>query len=270
MSHAMRENGRVTLVIPCYNEANRLDCSAFEHALMTMGWLDFCFVNDGSTDTTATVLGTLAASHPRRVRVVSLPVNAGKAEAVRQGLLHAAASGSIVGFWDADLATPITECAALRDVIMSGSADWVFGIRLRSLGRLIVRRPLRHYLGRLFATVASVSLGIESYDTQCGAKLFRVTPLLHEVLAEPFRSRWIFDVEMLVRADTLLRLASSTTEATAGLSPVEALVHEYPLSRWEHRPGSKVRPTDFVRALRELLMVRADRARWRTRRISAA
>lgn len=260
---------RLTLVIPCYNEAKRLDRRAFEDAITTMGWLDLCFVNDGSTDDTAAVLSALQAAHPQRIQLLTLAQNSGKAEAVRQGLQHVAASSPIVGFWDADLATPIAECAALREVLNTGPADWVFGIRLRSLGRLIVRRPLRHYLGRLFATVASLSLGIESYDTQCGAKLFRVTPLLRAVLAEPFRSRWIFDVELLVRADTLLRVASGTDGDPTRVAPVESLVHEHPLSRWEHRAGSKVRPTDFVRALRDLLIVRADRARWRTRRISA-
>jgi glycosyltransferase involved in cell wall biosynthesis len=260
---------RVTLVVPCFNEAVRLDRQAFAQALTTTGWLDFCFVDDGSTDGTRALLEQLQAAHPKRVQVLALERNSGKAEAVRQGLLRVASTSPIVGFWDADLATPIEECSALRDVLVHGTADWVFGIRLRSLGRLIVRRPLRHYLGRLFATVTSLVLGIDSYDTQCGAKLFRVTPLLGAVLAEPFRSRWIFDVEMLVRADTLLR-GERGSPASGVVNPsVESLVHEYPLSRWAHQAGSKVRPGDFIRALRELFVVRADRARWRTRRISA-
>ena len=56
---------------------------------------------------------------------------------------------------------------------------------------------LGKYAGRIFATTVSVSLGLPIYDTQCGAKVFRQTPLLGRVLADPFESRWIFDVELL-------------------------------------------------------------------------
>lgn len=249
---------RVTLVVPCFNEAARLDRGAFEQALVTTGWLDFCFVDDGSTDGTGAVLSALAAAHPRRVQVLTLSRNAGKAEAVRQGLLHAAACSPIVGFWDADLATPLPECERLRDTFQHvPHADWIFGIRLRSLGRTVERRAVRHYLGRVFATATTLALDVHAYDTQCGAKLFRVTPLLQAVLAEPFRSRWIFDVEMLVRAQALLRLDHP--------DPLAPLVYEQPLAQWTHQDGSKVRPTDFLRALRDLLRLRADRRRWEER-----
>lgn len=250
---------RVTLVIPCFNEAARLDRAAFEQALVTTGWLDFCFVDDGSTDDTGALLAAMAAAHPRRVHVLTLTRNSGKAEAVRQGLQHAAASSPLVGFWDADLATPLSECAGLRDTFLQiPHADWIFGIRLRSLGRTIERRALRHYLGRVFATATTLTLDVHSYDTQCGAKLFRVTPLLLAVLSEPFRSRWIFDVEMLVRAHALLR--------TVHPDPLAQLVYEQPLARWTHQGGSKVRPTDFVRALRDLFRLRRDRRRWEDHR----
>jgi glycosyltransferase involved in cell wall biosynthesis len=255
MTEMSLDTMRVTLVVPCYNEASRFDLHAFDHALTTTGWLDFCFVNDGSTDDTAALLASIQAAHPRRVHVLTLQHNGGKAEAVRQGLRAASVDSPLVGFWDADLATPLSECEALRQVFtVHRSADWVFGIRLRSLGRVVERHPLRHYLGRLFATAVTMLLQVHSYDTQCGAKLFRVTPLLHTVLSEPFQSRWIFDVEMLVRAEALLR----------GRQPMgfAGLVYEQPLMRWTHQGGSKVRPLDFVKALRDLFRVRADRVRW--------
>jgi glycosyltransferase involved in cell wall biosynthesis len=265
----------LTLVIPCYNEAHRFRHEAFASALTSQGWLSLCFVNDGSTDTTAEVLEAFRQAYPGRVAMLTLPHNVGKGEAVRRGLLHAADRGpangaQLVGFWDADLATPLEECAALRAQLEGRpETEWVFGIRLRSLGRQVSRRAARHYLGRLFATAASLTLGVGAYDTQCGAKLFRVTPLLRAVLSEPFRSRWIFDVEMLMRAQELLGGRSASARHHPGdEGPLTALVYEQPLARWTHQPGSKVRPTDFLRALRDLARVRADRARWRARRIS--
>ena len=246
---------RLMLVIPCYNEAMRLDCGALDAALRGMAWLDLCLVDDGSTDATADVLRSVERTWLGRVSVLTLPNNCGKAEAVRQGLLFASAQRNLCGFWDADFSAPLSEVAALRGTLeAAATVEWVWGIRLRSLGRRVERRASRHYLGRAFATVTSIMLGLPSYDTQCGAKLFRVSPLLLEILSEPFTSRWIFDVEMLARADALLGHAGDTS--------VEEVVREQPLAVWQHRAGSKVRPMDFFWALRELVRVRRERGRW--------
>ncbi|MBC7843119.1 MAG: glycosyltransferase [Gemmatimonadaceae bacterium] len=246
----------LTLVVPCYNEARRLDSAAFHSALQQFAWLRLCFVNDGSTDASASLLEDLQSKAPTRIDVITLPRNGGKAEAVRAGLLHAAAISDYCGFWDADLSAPLTEIGALYAVFAAEPAvEWVFGIRLRSLGRHITRGALRHYIGRVFATLASGALGIGTYDTQCGAKLFRVTPLLRDVLSEAFLSPWVFDVEMLSRADALLR-------ATSG-AQIDAVIFEQPLRRWHHRGGSKVRPIDLIRASVDLFRIRGAQSRWR-------
>ena len=75
------------------------------------------------------------------------------------------------------------------------------------------------------------------------------------MLAEPFLSRWIFDVEMVTRLKGLL-------QANGGAALSQA-VYEQPLAVWTHRAGSKVRSGDFVKAVMELLTVRRDSARWR-------
>ena len=252
---------RLVLVVPCYNEAARFDAPAFLHALDSLPSLQFCFVDDGSTDDTLTALRQVQHQAPLdRVEILSLPRNAGKAEAVRRGLLHACAivaesAPEFCGFWDADLSAPLTELPALlAEFDREPTRQWIWGIRLRALGRDITRGTLRHYLGRGFATATSLALGLGSYDTQCGAKLFRIDALLREVVSEPFLSRWVFDVEMLSRADQLLRAAGGDGAAT--------LVYEQPLARWHHRGGSKVRATDFLRALRELVAIRRGASRW--------
>src|SRR4051794_39855798 len=99
---------RATIVVPCYNEARRLDVHAFRTFARDDRAPRFLFVNDGSRDATLEILGDLRGTDPARFDVLNLTRNAGKAEAVRRGLVRALADGpDYVGYWDADLATPL-------------------------------------------------------------------------------------------------------------------------------------------------------------------
>ncbi len=91
-------------------------------------------------------------------------------------------------------------------------------------------------------------LGLEVYDTQCGAKLFRACPKIKALFQQPFHSRWIFDVEIIAR----LIQASRGNEL---MSP-EHVIYEFPLTEWRDVPGSKLRSSDFVRAVWELARIR--------------
>ncbi len=235
------------IVIPCYNERRRLNADAFREFILDHEGISFLFVNDGSTDGTRELLDELAAGSPERLRAMHLERNSGKAEAVRRGLLEARGPGvRYAGFWDADLATPLD---AIPDFVGHLDAhqdvQMIFGARVRLLGREIDRRAVRHYLGRIFATTASLVLGVPLYDTQCGAKLFRMSPEIVRLFETPFRSRWIFDVEIVARF--------FCEPHSAG---VGSLIHERPLERWRDVAGSKVRPRDFVRAVFELWTIR--------------
>ena len=248
----------LTLVVPCFNEALRLNCAAFLEALDSRPWLSLCFVNDGSTDDTARALKSLQHRAPDRISILTLHVNQGKAEAVRLGLLVACDKTPYCGFWDADLAAPLRELETLFDVFTrEPGVDWVWAIRLRSLGRSVTRGALRHYVGRVFASAASWVLGLAVNDTQCGAKLFRVSPLLKAVIAEPFSSRWVFDVEMLSRATAIMRGEPRR---------IESIVYEQPLRDWHHVRGSKVRAIDAIHAFTGLLTILAQRQKWIGRR----
>ncbi len=243
---------RAVVVIPCYNEATRLRTDAFAAFLESPAGagIDFIFVNDGSSDATLSVLDALRSRFADRIRVFDKQPNAGKAEAVRYGMLQAIAGGAceVTGFWDADLATPLEQIPDLAGVLLgTPGLTMVFGARVRLLGRQIHRQRARHYLGRCFATAASRVLRMQIYDTQCGAKLFRVTPELADVLARPFLSRWIFDVELLARF--LARHGGDP-------APVREMIYEYPLPAWSDVAGSKVHPLDFFKAFNELLQIR--------------
>jgi dolichyl-phosphate beta-glucosyltransferase len=240
----------VTIVVPCYEEAARLDPDAFAEAAHATPGLHFLFVDDGSHDATLALLRALAARGPERLGVLALPANRGKAAAVRAGLLEAFARGhDYVGWWDADLATPLAEIPRFVAALEAApDREIVFGARVQMLGRTIERSALRHYAGRVVATAASRTLGLAVYDTQCGAKLLRSTPALAALFEEPFASGWIFDVELLAR---LVR-----QRRDAGGPPAEDAVLELPLHAWRDVPGSRVRPWDFARALVELARIR--------------
>jgi dolichyl-phosphate beta-glucosyltransferase len=236
-----------TVVIPCYNEAKRLDVEAFDRFLPNTPEVSFVFVDDGSTDDTLNVLHEIERRHPERVRVLAISPNGGKADAIRCGMLFAMQTqNDIVGFWDADLATPLDAIPDFLKILRTRpDIEWVFGARVSLLGRQIERSPVRHYLGRVFATVVSTLLRLPIYDTQCGAKLFRVSPEFKQVLAEPFISPWISDVEIIAR---LIKLRGN-------LASVRNSIYEFPLMRWHDVAGSKVKPTDFVRAILEVFAI---------------
>lgn len=252
----------LTLVVPCFNEASRLDRAAFAAFAHRHGAsASLLLVDDGSTDGTRSVLDALAGSCPGRIDVLVMPRNAGKAEAVRRGILHALSRGApVVGYLDADLATPLSEALRLLETLQARPLDVVIGARVLLHGHAIDRDPARHYLGRVFGTLASAILRLRIYDTQCGAKLFRAGPALSAALAEPFLSRWAFDVELLGR---LLIGAPSVPPI-----PTERLA-EVPLQRWADVAGSKVSAAAMARALVDLARIERDLAR-RRRRVGAA
>jgi glycosyltransferase involved in cell wall biosynthesis len=244
--------GRLTVVVPCYNEAERLDGAAFVAYVDARPDMSLIFVDDGSKDATASVLAALAAQRPAAIHVLSLQRNSGKAEAVRQGMLQAlAANAEIVGYLDADLSTPTSEMPRLLAAVERPGVQVAIGARVALLGTDIHRSPVRHYLGRVFASGASMILRARIYDTQCGAKLFRATPAVSAALAEPFLSRWAFDVEFLGR---LLAGTSSVPPL-----PQTAIV-EVPLAIWHDVKGSKLGAVAMARTLKDLAMIAADLA----------
>ena len=233
---------QITLVVPCYNEAHRIDVDAFAAFAGEHETVGLVFVNDGSSDGTLEVL-TKATESIRRASVLNLPTNQGKGEAVRVGVLSAFQQGSdLFGYWDADLSTPLNEMFAMAALFDTHpQLHLVMGSRVQLLGRNVTRRATRHYVGRVFATAASLTLGLPVYDTQCGAKLFRNNELTRGLFQDPFTTRWVFDVEILARL--------MTTTGAVSTSAISELVCEYPLESWTHVPAGNIRLRDFPASL---------------------
>jgi hypothetical protein len=74
-----------------------------------------------------------------------------------------------------------------------------------------------------------------------------VTSKTRQVFAEPFLSKWVFDVEIIARYLNLYRNDPKH---------LEQIIYEYPLETWVDIPGSKVRPKDFLKALQDLFRIK--------------
>jgi glycosyltransferase involved in cell wall biosynthesis len=234
---------KAVIIVPIFNERKRFREDEF--LKFENGDVGFLFVDDGSTDNSASMIEGLKSKFPAKFDLLSLPENLGKAEAVRQGFLKALPmQPHYIGYWDADLATPLSAISEFIQIFEGNSnIQLVTGARVKLLGRDIQRNIIRHYLGRIFATAASLVLNLPIYDTQCGAKLFRTQPWLNEIFAERFLGRWVFDVEMLARF--------------AKIRPdgIEQLIYECPLKQWHDIKGSKLKLTDFFWAFLDLVRI---------------
>jgi dolichyl-phosphate beta-glucosyltransferase len=240
MAHS--DHLKTCIIIPCYNEEKRLDCQAFENYFLSHPNVFFLFVNDGSKDRTLTLLQAMTKKYSQ-VECLDLPQNGGKAQAVRAGVLEACKNDfDCIGYFDADLATPLEEIELLLQGFTSlRKFEVVLGSRLKRLGARIERKLSRHLLGRVFATFASLALELKVYDTQCGAKLFKKA-VAQKIFALPFMSYWIFDVELLFRL-----------KQTQEFQQNADCILEIPLNSWEDKVGSKLKPTDFLKAPWELI-----------------
>jgi dolichyl-phosphate beta-glucosyltransferase len=250
MSHSQGHGAALWLVIPCYNEERRLRPDAFGDFLAAHETVQILFVDDGSRDSTRRVLTQISQGSDGRAGILALERNRGKAEAVRSGVEYVLRhfDPEIVGFWDADLATPLAAVDKFLDVFeLRPEVLMVFGARVKLLGRHVERRALRHYLGRVFATTVSSMLRLPIYDTQCGAKMFRVDEAARVAFAEQFLSKWVFDVEILAR---YLKFFQGDTHK------LEQAIYEYPLEQWVDVAGSKVHAGDFFKALLDIVRIK--------------
>ena len=235
------------IVVPCYNEVKRLPARDFLDFVGSCEHISFIFVNDGSTDDTGSIVVKLCNASPRRISMIHLKQNSGKAEAVRTGLIKALQSRPVyVGYWDADLSTPLWEIDRLASFMdKDPKIKAVFGARVQLIGRTIKRKAYRHYIGRFFATIFSQILRFPVYDTQCGAKVFRFDESLVDILSKPFLTRWLFDVELLSRMVCQSKVRASH----------DAMIREEPLFQWIHVGGSKIRIGNALHVLVETFRI---------------
>lgn len=228
---------KTVIIIPCYNEAERLPLDEFKKGFVLNPDVLFLFANDGSTDNTIEILNHLALEFGN-VNLLDIQPNTGKANAVRYAIQHALENYSFdyIGYFDADLATPLSEIHRFIDYFEDDlKRKMVVGSRVRRMGAEIDRTWKRHIIGRVFATFASATLRLPIYDTQCGAKMIR-QDVVELLFKEPFISKWLFDVEVFARLTLHI-----------GYPEIKSAVFEHPLGKWIEKGDSRIKPKDFFR-----------------------
>jgi dolichyl-phosphate beta-glucosyltransferase len=244
MTEPCSNQENICIIIPCYNEEQRLPVSEYEAFLSKDSKTIICFVNDGSKDNTHDVLLKLKQKFKKNVAVVSYKNNVGKAEAVRKGMLYCNEkfSHDAIAYLDADLATSLEECVELSSYLDS-NISFVFGSRIMKIGSVIIRNQYRFLIGRLIATFISKILKLKVYDTQCGCKIFDKA-LSETIFKDPFISKWLFDVEIFQRIILIY-----------GRQQVLNKMIEIPLKRWIDKDGSKVKISYFFKMLMDLYFI---------------
>ena len=236
---------KVVIIIPCYNEADRLDTNNFIDYLSKNSHLHFIFIDDGSTDNTNLIIKQIILKFNSLASLLINGTNKGKAESVRLGVIESyKMNPDFIGFLDADLAAPIEEIDNLLKIIKTDNKKKVvFASRIKLIGNEISRNFFRHLIGRVFATCVALLLKIRIYDTQCGAKIFS-KKICEVIFLEQFISPWLFDVEIFAR---LLNVY--------GMDKTIEISFEQPVSKWIDIDGSKVKPIYFLKAPFELLKI---------------
>ena len=247
----MASSPSITIVIPAYNEAERLGPTLDRVIAFAQNkqWnAEIIVVNDGSHDQTAEIVRNFAAKTPV-VRLVENLVNRGKGYTVRNGVLNA--KGELILFSDADMSSPIEEApkllAALED------ADIAIGSRWMNTELQTRRQSLmRQILGRVFNLLLRLLLRLNFKDTQCGFKAFRREAAMAVFPLQQVEG-WGFDPEVLFLAQRL------------GFRIVEVPV------RWGHDTRTRINPlVDGARMVSDMLLIRWNSVAGKYKTTSAA
>lgn len=235
----------VGVVIPCYNEENRLQSTEFIKMVEENSGYHLCFVNDGSTDNTLDKLKELRKGREHYISIYNCSQNGGKAEAVRQGLNYMIRFQDLdyLGFLDADLSTDFHDFDDLVTTIETSDFKIVNGSRISRMGANITKESARKIISMTINFIIVSILGMPFRDTQCGAKIMR-KDLIPVAFNKPFLTKWLFDVEIFMRMKGFF-----------GKQKAQEMICEQPLKRWIHADGSKLSMKDSAKIGFQLLNI---------------
>lgn len=241
-SNRMIQNNCIGVVIPCYNEEERLLSDEFKKFVHSNLGYHLCFVNDGSKDNTLSVLQELSKGNEHRISVYNCEKNGGKAEAVRLGMLHLAKDNQFnyIGFLDADLSTNFEDFDELVKTISNSKYKIVSGSRINRMGADIAKESARKIISQGINLIIRKTLGMDFKDTQCGAKIMH-KEIVEMTFQKKFLTKWLFDVEIFMRMKKIY-----------GKQEAINIICEKPLNRWVHMDGSKLSFKDSFKIIGQI------------------
>lgn len=156
----------ISLVVPCYNEEATIEI--FYHEVLKYekqmpAQLEFCFVDDGSSDRTIAILRKLAAQDSR-VHYVSFSRNFGKEAGLYAGL--ELSTGDYVATMDVDLQDPPYLLPEMYRIVKEEGYDCVATKRSTRKGEPVVRS----FFARMFYRIINRMSDTEIVD---GARDYR-------------------------------------------------------------------------------------------------
>lgn len=193
---------KLSIVIPAHNEEYRLPPMLENYGRYFSGKYgdeaELIVVSNFSSDRTSEVARAAGVRYPQ-IRVIEELKHIGKGGAVMLGAQNAA--GDLVGFVDADGATPPE---AFDDPVGNiGKDGCIIASRWMRDSDVSPKQPLsRRVMSRCFNLLTRILFGLKLTDTQCGAKLFRREVIL-PVLGNLGVTNWAFDVDMLFQTKRL-------------------------------------------------------------------
>lgn len=192
----------LSIVIPAYNEANRLPNTMEKIVLYFYekgASFELIVVDDGSKDNTAEIILQASKQYPE-IRLIRSKQNYGKGHTVRKGVLEA--RGEYILFTDSDLSTPITELPGLWHALTEEGFDIAIGSRSLPEAQILVCQPwYRSIFGQFYPFFVHLLVMNDFRDTQCGFKLFRRN-VAYRLFSLLKTKGFSFDVEILLRAKT--------------------------------------------------------------------
>jgi dolichyl-phosphate beta-glucosyltransferase len=202
---AFSNNIKLTIVVPCYNEQERINDLELEILNFLKIWgnnIELIIVNDGSKDSTASIIENSNFFSDLKTKnnfiFISLSKNLGKGGAIQQGVLKA--SGDFILTMDADIATHPNELFNWLNILGEPfkNDEILIGSRTHKQSKL-VEKPYRKLTGYIFNFFVRTLTGIKFTDSQCGFKLYPAQ-IAKKLFINLFEKGWAHDVEILYKA----------------------------------------------------------------------
>ena len=192
----------LTLVIPCYNESDRINLMYEGIRSFTEKWkgpVEIIIINDGSKDDTETLLKSHSIYNQHKdIISVYTQQNTGKGGALRNGVMRA--KGKYILTLDADMATPPEQLIKWLSLLKGGFDSNTIYIGSREHRDSIIKKTgNRKVAGNIFNLVVQAVTPLKMRDTQCGFKLYP-GHVAKEVFSELKTYGWAHDVELLYKA----------------------------------------------------------------------